>query len=84
MYPLRVAGPTLGGMRTRARRLVRAVRLLARDGRIPKPLRGLAALALLPIPGPADEAALLAVGVLLWCFYRASIREAWQQAAREG
>ena len=38
------------------RRLLRAVKLLARDGRIPKPLRGLAAFGLLPIPGPLDEA----------------------------
>jgi len=59
------------------RRLVRAVRLLARDGRIPKPLRGLAAFGLLPIPGPVDELALLVVGVVLWLFYRRTLREAW-------
>jgi hypothetical protein len=34
-----------------ARRLIRAVTILARDGRIPKPLRGLAAFGVLPIPG---------------------------------
>jgi len=56
---------------------VRAVRLLARDGRIPKPLRGLAAFGLLPIPGPVDELALLVVGVVLWLFYRRTLREAW-------
>jgi hypothetical protein len=59
------------------RRLVRAVRLLARDGRIPRPLRGLAAFGLLPIPGPVDELALLVVGVVLWLFYRRTLREAW-------
>ncbi len=59
------------------KRLIRAVRLLARDGRIPKPLRGLAAFGVLPIPGPVDEAALFLVGALLWLFYRESLREAW-------
>lgn len=59
------------------KRLIRAVKLLARDGRIPKPLRGLAALSVLPIPGPVDEAALFLVGALLWLFYRKSLREAW-------
>ena len=59
------------------RRLLRAVKLLARDGRIPRPLRGLAAFGLLPIPGPLDEAALLLVGTILWFFYRRTLREAW-------
>ena len=35
-----------------ARRLIQAVKILARDGRIPKPLRGLVAFGVLPIPGP--------------------------------
>ena len=61
-------------------RLVQAVKLLARDGRIPRPLRGLVAFGLLPIPGPLDEAALLAVGVLLLAFYREPLRDAWQRA----
>ena len=61
-------------------RLVQAVKLLARDGRIPRPLRGLVAFGLLPIPGPLDEAALIAVGVLLLAFYREPLRDAWQRA----
>ena len=64
-----------------ARRLIRAVKILARDGRIPKPLRGLAAFGVLPIPGPFDEAVLLIVGLLLWAFYRDCLREAWSQSA---
>jgi hypothetical protein len=64
------------------RRLLRAVKLLARDGRIPKPLRGLAAFGLLPIPGPVDEAALVLVGAVLWVFYRRTLREAWAAAGR--
>jgi len=59
------------------KRLLRAVKLLARDGRIPRPLRGLAAFGLLPIPGPVDELALLVVGVVLWLFYRRTLTEAW-------
>ncbi len=57
------------------------MKLLAADGDIPKPLRGLAAFGLLPIPGPVDEAALLVVGLLLWLFYRDRIRRAWDGAA---
>ncbi len=59
------------------RRLLRAVKLLARDGRIPRPLRGLVAFGLLPIPGPVDELVLLVVGVVLWLFYRRTLTEAW-------
>ena len=49
----------------KARRAIRAVRLLAQDGRIPRPLRLLAALGLLPIPGPIDEGILLLVAAAL-------------------
>jgi hypothetical protein len=64
-----------------ARRLIRAVKILARDGRIPKPLRGLAAFGVLPVPGPFDEIVLLVVGLVLWAFYRDCLREAWSRAA---
>ena len=64
-----------------ARRLIRAVVLVARDGRIPRPLRWLAAFAVFPIPGPMDEAVLLVVGLLLLGFYRDLLREAWRRAA---
>jgi hypothetical protein len=59
------------------RRLVRAVRLLARDGRIPRPLRGLVAFGLLPLPGPLDELALLLAAALLWLFHRRVLKDAW-------
>lgn len=62
------------------RRLARATRVLARDDRIPRPLRWLAGVALLPIPGPLDEAVLLLVAPILAIFYRAPMREAWQAA----
>jgi hypothetical protein len=62
-------------------RTIRAARLLARDERIPKPLRWLAGLALLPIPGPFDEALLLLISPL-FLLYRRPLREAWRAAAR--
>jgi len=65
-----------------AARSIRATKLIVRDGRIPKPLRWLAGLALLPIPGPFDEAVLLIVAPLLLIFYRESMRDAWQRAFR--
>jgi hypothetical protein len=63
------------------RRLIRAVKILACDGRIPKPLKWLAGFGLLPIPGPVDEAALLLLGVLLGLFYREPLRETWAQTS---
>ena len=62
-------------------RAIRAVRILARDGRIPRPLRGLVAVGLLPVPGPFDEAVLLVAAVLLFAFYRAPLRDAWRRAS---
>lgn len=65
-----------------ARRLIHATAILVRDVRIPTWLRGLAAFAALPIPGPLDEAVLLLVGLLLWAFYREPLRDAWNQAGQ--
>ena len=64
------------------RHTVRAVRLAATDRRIPAPLRWLAALGLLPIPGPVDEAVLVIAAIPLALFYRGPLREAWQRAGR--
>lgn len=63
------------------RRVVVSVRILARDQRIPKPLRAAAAVGLLPLPGPVDEVILLLVALPLLLFYRRPMREAWRQAA---
>jgi len=68
-------------MLSAARRLIRAMKILARDGRIPKPLRGLAAVGVLPIPGPVDEVVLLGVGSVMFVFYRDVLREAWSRSA---
>jgi len=63
-------------------RTIRAIALLARDARVPKPLRWLAAIGLLPIPGPFDEAVLLLVAPIFLSFYRDPMRDAWQRAFR--
>jgi hypothetical protein len=60
----------------RVRHLIRAMKVLARDDRIPKPLRWVAGIALLPIPGPVDEA-VLALVAPLFLLYREAVREAW-------
>jgi hypothetical protein len=62
-----------------AARTLRALKLLARDGRIPKPVRWIAGLALLPIPGPVDEVILLLIAPILFAFYREPMRDAWHQ-----
>jgi hypothetical protein len=65
----------------RAKRIARAVRLLARDGGLPRWLRGLAAIGLAPIPGPLDEIVLLLVAAILWLGHRERLRAAWRDAA---
>jgi hypothetical protein len=62
------------------KRTIRAVKIAALDKRIPRPLRWLAGLGLLPIPGPFDEAVLLIVAVPLGLFYRGPLRDAWKEA----
>ncbi len=61
-------------------RTVEATRLLARDVRVPKPLRWTAAVGLLPIPGPGDEAILLLIAPIFVLFYRTPMRDAWERA----
>lgn len=59
------------------------MQIVVRHGRIPRPLRWLAAVGLLPLPGPFDEAVLLLVAVILFAFYRPQLREAWEQSKPE-
>ena len=63
------------------RRAARAVRLLLRDGGIPRWLRGLAAFGVAPLPGPVDEIVLVVVAAILWLGYRERLRAAWLDAA---
>ncbi len=71
----------------RARRFIArtlgAMRLLARDRRIPRPVRWLVALGLLPIPGPFDEALLLLLAPPLVVLYREPMRQAWRKAGKQ-
>jgi hypothetical protein len=60
--------------------MLRAVRLVIGDRRIPRPLRLLGGLALLPVPGPFDEAVLLLIAVPLVVFYRGPLRDAWERS----
>jgi hypothetical protein len=62
-------------------RLFRALRLVLSDERIPKPIRWIGGIALLPIPGPLDEAVLILLLPVLMV-YRQPLSEAWMQAAR--
>jgi len=62
------------------RRTLKSVRILARDGGLPRWLRGLAAVGVAPIPGPFDEAVLLVVAAILWLGYRDRLRAAWRDA----
>jgi hypothetical protein len=64
------------------RRTIRAVRIAATDTRIPRSLRWLAAVGLLPIPGPVDEVVLVIVAVPLAVFYRGPLADAWTQASK--
>jgi hypothetical protein len=59
------------------------MRHLARDARVPKPLRWIAGIGLLPIPGPVDEALLLLVAPIFIVFYREPMRDAWHAASRQ-
>lgn len=64
-------------------RSVRTVRILARDGRIPRPVRLFVAAGLLPVPGPFDETVLLLGATILLVFYRPSMRDAWHETATD-
>jgi hypothetical protein len=64
------------------RRTLRAARIVVADRSIPRPIRWIGALALLPIPGPFDEAVLLALAPVLLLFFRRQMRDAWQAAQR--
>lgn len=63
------------------RRIARAVRLVLREGGLPRWLRALAAVGVAPIPGPFDEIVLLVVAAILWLGYRDRLRKAWRDSA---
>jgi hypothetical protein len=63
-------------------RFVRALKIVVRDERIPRPLRWFAGFAVLPIPGPVDEIALVLVAPVFLVFYRRHMAEAWRVSGR--
>jgi hypothetical protein len=71
----------MDSLRRFLRRTVRAVAIVIRDRRIPRPIRWGAALGLLPVPGPFDELVLILVAGVLWLFYRDRLMDAWTRAA---
>jgi hypothetical protein len=71
----------MGSMAAFIKRTARAVRIVIGHGGIPRPIRWLAAIGLLPIPGPFDEAVLLLVALILFIFYRQELRQAWRDAS---
>jgi len=67
----------------RIRRLLKALQALARDPRIPRPVRWVLVLSLLPVPGPFDEmVGLLALG-LIAVFWRPVLRDVLRQQPDE-
>ena len=73
-------GAAVCGARLFIARAIRAAKLLARDGRIPGPLRWIVVVGLLPLPGPVDEVILLLASALLFAFCREPMRDAWRRA----
>lgn len=63
-----------------AKRTARAARIVVGHDGIPRRIRWLAGLGVLPIPGPFDEAILLPVAFVLLVFYRQELRQAWRDA----
>lgn len=63
-------------------RAARVARSLARDPRLPRPVRWLLMLSLLPVPGPFDELAGLLVLGLIALWWRPVLREALTSSAQ--
>ncbi|MBV9292902.1 MAG: hypothetical protein JO222_10680 [Frankiales bacterium] len=62
-------------MKGRLAKWVRIGKAVARDKRIPRPVRWLLVFGALPIPGPLDEAAVLIALGLIAVFWRPVLRE---------
>lgn len=63
--------------------LLRTLKQLVRDPRIPRPIRWLLVIGLLPIPGPFDEAVLLVALGLVAVFCRPVYRQVKAEAEAE-
>jgi hypothetical protein len=63
------------------KRLLKLVKLLARDPRVPRPVRALILVGLLPVPGPFDEIVLVGAVTLLLVIRPGLIRALWRESA---
>lgn len=70
-------GGTAAGTWAAVRHTVRAAKALLRDARLPRWLRPLIVLGVLPIPGPADELIALLALAVVFLAYRPLVRDAW-------
>jgi len=64
------------------KRLLELAKLLARDPRIPRPVRALIVIGLLTVPGPFDEVVLVGSLVLLLVIRPGLFRALWRESAR--
>jgi hypothetical protein len=78
--PTSTVKATIAAISVFMRRTAGATKIVVRHRGIPRPIRWLAGIGLLPVPGPFDEAVLLLVALVLFVFYRPLLREAWDQA----
>jgi len=63
------------------KRLLKLVKLLARDPRVPRPVRALIVVGLLPVPGPFDEIVLAGAVMVLLVIRPDLIRTLWRESA---
>ena len=63
---------------------MRVAKRLVKEPHLPRPLRGLLLFALLPIPGPIDEAALLLAATTIALFYRPRFKAILDEERRKG
>ena len=68
-------------MSARLKRFLRLVKLLARDSRVPAPVRVLILAGLLPVPGPFDEVVLVGSVALRLLIRPGLIRTLWRESA---
>jgi hypothetical protein len=82
--PLNERGTARSGTGARVRRLLRLLKLLARDPRVPRPVRGLILIGLLPVPGPLDEAVLIGAVAVLLLVRPGLLQTLWRESAATG
>ena len=81
-HPVRLdGGATEGPTGARLERLLKLAKLLARDPRIPRPVRALILVGLLPVPGPFDELVLIGAVALLFVIRPGLIRTLWRESS---